>query len=174
MSLVALDLEVAELAKWIVDRGADFDPKNPLAATINGLICGLPADRSAELIENVMKQGRTRGWDAKQVGRFLLLAPMWRTTWNTVAACGADVEKAYWAKARPAYWSRQSNEDFEYALDHLLTVGRPRSALSMCCHQNEGHGWNPPCRNTGTCSRWSGTGCHAPRLLAHDRSRSEV
>ena len=50
-----------------------------------------------------------------------------------MASRGADVEKAYWAKARPLYWSRENDADVEFALDHLLTAGRPRSALLTCC-----------------------------------------
>ena len=132
-TLSTLKLEIADFAKWIVDRGGDLDPNRPLTATISGLVCGLASAGSTELLDAVLKEGKENQWDANHVARFLLLAPIGRLTWDAAASCGTEVERAYWAKVNPICGPNTDQADFDFALDRLLAAGRPRSALSMCC-----------------------------------------
>ena len=60
-TLATLNLDMAELANWIVERGGDLDPNSPLTATVSGLVCGLSVDGSAELIYAAMKLGEEDG-----------------------------------------------------------------------------------------------------------------
>jgi hypothetical protein len=136
-TLAALGLEIAELAQWIVERGGDLSPISPLTVTISSLICGLPIARSAELLEAVLKQAKESEWDANKIARFLLLAPIWRATWDFVTSRGADVERAYWADVKPMAGPNTDEADFEFVLDRLLTAGRPRSALAFCAFRTK-------------------------------------
>lgn len=132
VSLTKLELEVADLAKWIVEKGGDLTSREPLMMTIRGLLRTLAAPRSTVLIRAVLEEGKKHGWDAGQTVRFLVLAREERATWDIVASCGAEVEKAYWATTNPGFWLRSDVSDFEFALRRLLEVGRPRSALQVC------------------------------------------
>lgn len=132
VSVAKLELEMADLAEWIVERGGDLTSHEPLMMTIRGLLRALAAPSSTQLIGAVLERGRKQGWDAGQTARFFVLAREERATWDIVASCGAEVEKAYWATTEPGFWLRSDEPDFEFALCHLLEAGRPRSALQVC------------------------------------------
>lgn len=132
VSLAKLELEMADLAKWIVEKGGDFTPREPLMMTVRGLLRTLAAPCSTELIRAVLEGGKKQGWDAGQTARFLVLAREERATWDIAASCGAEIENAYWATTNPGFWLRSDVADFEFALHRLLEACRPRSALLVC------------------------------------------
>lgn len=129
-TLAKLDLQVSDLAKWILDRSSNFTESDPLKATIGGLLQCLPQPEA--LIQTVLKEAERRGWGPEKTARFLTLARPGKATWEIVASCGPEVEKAYWSQV-PAFWLRGEEEDLEYPLHRLLEVGRPRTAFEVCC-----------------------------------------
>ncbi len=132
-----MGFEMADLADWIVEKGGDYASQSPLTATIWGLLRSLAEPSSQILIETVLARGHQRNWNAEQIARFLALAREERATWNIVASCGTAVEKAYWAAIQANFWMRGTRDDIEFALRHLLEVGRSRSALQVCCYKPE-------------------------------------
>jgi hypothetical protein len=127
-----MGLEMTDLADWIVEAGGDYSSPNPLAATIWGLLRSLTESSSRILIETVLQRGRQEGWAPEQTARFLTLARGERATWDIVAFCGNEVKKAYWVMTNVNLWMLLARDEIEFALRHLLEVGRPRSALQVC------------------------------------------
>ncbi|MFI5394128.1 MAG: hypothetical protein ACHQ9S_01220 [Candidatus Binatia bacterium] len=128
--LAKLEIETANLAEWIVERGGDLTPREPIVMTVRGLLRASEAPRSTELITAVLNRGREQNWDAPKIARLLVLAREEPTTWEIVASCGAEVEGNYWATTDAGFWLRDDGADF--ALRRLLEAGRPRSALQVC------------------------------------------
>ena len=130
-TLAQLDIEINELAKWIIEKGGDFTDRGPLVATIRGLLHALPEPDSTKLIQSVLRKGQSADWGPEKTARFLALARIEQATWGIVASLGEDVEKTYWAKV-PAFWLRSDEPNLEFPLQQLLEAERPRTALQAC------------------------------------------
>jgi len=131
VTLANLKLGLNDLADWIVANERKFTTRGSPTMAIRGLLIALEVPRSKELIEAVLQRGKQQNWDAGQLARFLTLASEQRETWNVVASCGPQVEKAYWSMI-PAFWVRSDDPDFEIALRRLVDAGRPRTAFQAC------------------------------------------
>jgi hypothetical protein len=132
ITLANLELGSTDLADWIVTNGGVFTTRKSPTMAIRGLLIALKAPSYKELIETVLEIGKQRGWDAGQIARFLTLAPEQLETWDIVAACGPEIEKAYWSMATPGFWLRSNETDFEFALRRLVEAGRSRTAFQVC------------------------------------------
>ena len=132
IALAKLDLTTGNLAEWIVDRGGDLTPREPLTMTIRGLLRASPPPRSTQLIGAVLRRGREQGWDASKIARLLVLAREEQATWEIVASSGPEVENTYWATTDAGFWLRNHRAEFDFALQRLLEARRPRSALQVC------------------------------------------
>jgi hypothetical protein len=133
IAFAKLEVRTADLAKWIVKAGGNFTPAERLMMTISSLLPTLAAPRSTELIKAVLKRGKRERWDAGQKARFLVLAREEQATWDIVASCGPEVESAYWSMTSPGYWLHRDKADLQFTLRRLLEIGRPRTALQVCC-----------------------------------------
>jgi hypothetical protein len=129
ISLAKLDLPDALLIRWIVKEGLDFSDRVSMRMTIRGLLRVSPPDRAALLIEGVLDEALRRGWATEKIARFLALANEGRETWNIVNRLGPEIETAYWTACSPGFWFGGNEADFHFAIRHLVTVKRPRSAL---------------------------------------------
>jgi len=130
-TLAKLDIEMSHLSEWIIAKGGGFTNREPLVATIRGLLQALPEPDSNKLVQSVLEKGRSAGWGSEKIARFLTLARTEHATWEIVASLGEDVEKAYWAEV-PAFWLRGDEPNPEFPLRRLLEAGRPRTALQAC------------------------------------------
>jgi hypothetical protein len=131
LALSKLNIEVAELAKWIAGKGGDFTVSESSTMAISGLLRALACPCSMELIRAVLETSKKHDWEPGRVVRFLVLAPEQRTTWDIVGSCGTEIENAYWSTTNPS-WLPSDPADFEFALRRLLAEDRPRSALQVC------------------------------------------
>lgn len=130
--MAQMGFDMADLADWFVEKGGGNASSDLLSATIWGLLRSLTESSSRILIETVLQRGRQEGWGPEQTVRFLTLAREERATWDIVAFCGNEVEKAYWAMTHANLWMPAARGDVEFAVRHLLEVRRPRSALQVC------------------------------------------
>jgi hypothetical protein len=131
-TLAMLDIQISELAEWIVQRGGALAPSAPVTETTRGLLHASTDEHSSELINAVLEASERHDWGSVQKARFLVLARPGRATWNTVSSCGSEVEDAYWLELEPGSWVRGSEDEVGYALRGLLAAGRPRTALRVC------------------------------------------
>lgn len=131
ITLAKLGIKTSILAEWILEKGGESAGREPLVATIRGLLHTLPEPDSTQLIQSVLQKGQGAGWDAKKIARFLTLAQTERTTWETVASLGDNVEKTYWAKV-PVFHLQGDEPNLEFPLRRLLKTGRPRTAMQAC------------------------------------------
>lgn len=131
-TLSKLGIGVDDLAGRITERGGDFTHGEPLTMTICGVLHGLTASHSTELINAVLEKGRKKGWEAARTARLLTLAPVQRATWDIAASCSAETENLYWSTVSPDVRLCSDRGDLEFALRRLLVAGRPRSALQAC------------------------------------------
>jgi len=132
VTLARLDIPAADLVRWIIEKGGDFTSREPLTMTIRGLLRALPPARCVAFLNAVLDKGKEQGWDVPKFAQFLSLAREERATWEIAAACGPDVEQAYWATCDAGFWLRDDDAGSEFALQRLLRAGRPRSALQVC------------------------------------------
>ncbi|CAN5371682.1 hypothetical protein BH10PSE16_BH10PSE16_02860 [soil metagenome] len=118
--------------EWIVEKGADFTPDVHMTWCISGLLRAIPVPRVTDLLQKVMKLGDEQGWAVTKRVRLLVLARPEQEVWKLAAACGAEVDSAYWAVVRPNI--RHDKEDVElvFVLRRLLDAKRPRTALQCC------------------------------------------
>lgn len=131
ITLAKLGIKTSILAEWILEKGGDSAGREPLVATIRGLLHALPEPDSTQLIQSVLQKGQGAGWDAEKIGRFLTLARIKQAIWKIVVSLGENVEKAYWAKV-PAFQLQGDEPNLEFPLRRLLETGRPRTALQAC------------------------------------------
>jgi hypothetical protein len=127
-TLAKLDLSTEMLAEWIFNKASDLTDRDPLKATIHGLLQSLPQDQAIELIRCVLQEAENQHWLPEKRARFLTLARPERVIWSIAASCGSEVEKAYWSQVQE-FWSHGGGEDFEFAVRRLLEVKRPRTAF---------------------------------------------
>ena len=130
-TLAKLDLPIDSLAERVINKCSDFTDRDPLSITIRGLLRSLPQPYATELIETVLQEAEKQHWSPEKTARFLTLARPEKATWDIVASCGSEVEKAYWSQV-PVFWLRGGEEDPEFPLRRLLEVERPRTALQVC------------------------------------------
>lgn len=129
IGLSKLNIEVVELAEWIAQKSGNFTFDEPLTMAVSGLLRASGSQRCMQIVNAVLEQARSRGWDPGRTARFLILAPEHRTIWDIVASCGTEVEEAYWASTTPSPRLANEKGDFEFTLRRLLIAGRPRTAL---------------------------------------------
>ena len=91
----------------------------------------MPHDQAIELIQRILQEAENRRWSPAKIARFLTLARPEKATWDIVASCGSEVEKAYWGQV-PVFRLREDEEDLEFPLRRLLEVERPRTAFEVC------------------------------------------
>lgn len=118
-------------ADWIIRKGGDFAPDNPLTWVIKGIVRFMEPETTGDFIRRIAKRGREEGWTTDRLAAFLGLARDERMAWEIVTECGNEVEAAYWRLVIPDLF-RVSPEELEYALGKLLAAGRPRTALRAC------------------------------------------
>ncbi len=132
ISLAALNLDTAELARWIVDASGDLTRHDPIRAPLHGLLRATTSPKSKELLGSILKVGQGAGWSNEQIANCLASARDVRETWNVVESLGTEIEDAYWRTCNPGFWLRDSPADFEFSLRKLVAARRPRTALSTC------------------------------------------
>lgn len=126
-----LDIALADLADWIVEKGGGFISGEPITLAISALLRALAVPQYTELVMAVLERGKRKDWDAAQTARFLVLAPEQKVVWDIVASHGEEVDNIYWSSASLDF-RLCSDDDFEFGLRRLLIAGRPRSALQVC------------------------------------------
>ena len=130
-TLAKFGLPVGALADWILGLKSDFSAFDPLSVTVRGLLRGLPQARAIDLIRYVLRGTQSCNWTPEKMASFLTLARPGRTTWDIVASCGSEVERAYWRRILEL---PDEEEDIQFALRWLLQVGRPRTAFYACSY----------------------------------------
>jgi hypothetical protein len=131
-TLAGLSLDQTALVDWIAEEAVNLLPTDPLTATFTGLLRWMPTEASAALLRAAVERSRTSGWPPDKLARLLIMAPEGRATWALAESLGPEIEEAYWRQCGPLLWLRDAPEDFCFALERLLTAGRPRTALQLC------------------------------------------
>jgi hypothetical protein len=128
--LTHMDWPGIDWAAWIIRRGGDYEPALKVAQCISGLLSSLPLENLLELLQSVLHIGKQQEWGGDKQARLLILArPVWEV-WQLAADSGIETSNAYWQCMRPTYW--QKEDELAFAVQHLLAVKRPRSALQCC------------------------------------------
>jgi hypothetical protein len=122
--------------EWIVQKGLDFTPGVPMTWCVSGFVRAIPVPRLTELLQKVMKLGDEQGWEVAKRVRFLVLARPEQEVWQLAAACGAEVDAAYWAVVRPNI-HHDKDVELGFLLRRLLDAKRPRTALECCQYSLE-------------------------------------
>lgn len=130
-TLAKLDLSMETLAEWILNKSSDLTDRDPLRATISGLLHSLPQNQCTELTKRVLHEAEKQDWPFEKRVRFLTLARPEKDIWNIAASCGSEAEKAYWSQV-PEFWLREEEDDPDFPVRRLLEVKRPRTALQVC------------------------------------------
>lgn len=130
--LAKLEMDADEWSAWIIQHGADFQRTTPTSQCISGLLGALSGQHTQAILGKVLEYGACHNWDTERQARFLALAPATKTTWDLATATGADIDTAYWRCVPLWDWVRDWGNDATYALQHLLEVHRPRTALHCC------------------------------------------
>jgi addiction module HigA family antidote len=60
----------------------------------------------------------------------LSLCPFNGSTWAILATMSADVRGRYWREVQPQ-WMQNPSDELQFAVDHLLSAGRPRAAFHL-------------------------------------------
>lgn len=132
VTLAKLGVAETELVAWIVEKSGEFISVEPEAEIIRGLLFALEYSQSLKLVEAVIDVGKQQGWEAEKIAKVLALVPQNRGTWELLAAYGAEVENAYWSTIDPSFLLRNDADAQIFALERLLKLGRPRTALRLC------------------------------------------
>jgi len=125
------------LADWIIQNSSDFTSDSALTSVVCGIAHFMAPESTGEFIRNVITTGREKGWTEIHLAGFLKLAKDERSTWDIVDECGNTVQTAYWNSVNPRLL-RSSIEEWNFAINKLLDVGRPRTALRACQHNLNG------------------------------------
>jgi hypothetical protein len=122
--LHALPDAAPRLTDWLIAfLAAHGQPiHNPLA---RGVLHGFSADRDAALLRTLA----TSEIDGLALAA-LSVAPAERTTWDLVATLPEGIQDAYWRTILPGSVLRE-NREVSFVVEHLLTVGRARSAFQV-------------------------------------------
>jgi len=130
--LAKQEMDSSARAEWIIQHGAEFQQFAPVSQCIAGLLSALPGQQTQAILGKVLEHGTSLDWNAERLARILALAPAIKETWDLAAATGADIDTAYWRCVPLWGWVRDWGNDATYALQRLLDVQRPRTALHCC------------------------------------------
>lgn len=112
------------LTDWLVVYLAahEYTTHDPVA---RGVLHGLPADRKAALLHNLV----TSGVDGLPLAA-LSAAPVERATWDLVTTLPAATQDAYWRTVWPGIVLREDGE-ISFVVEKLMAVGRARTAFQI-------------------------------------------
>lgn len=130
-TLAGINCDEVDWSEWIFEKGEDFTPGVHMTWCISGFLCALPAARTTELLQKVMKLGGEQGWNTAKRVRLLVLARPEQEVWELAAACGTEVDAAYWAFARFNTHRYKDETVLAFVLRRLLDAKRPRTALQL-------------------------------------------
>ncbi|OMF96834.1 helix-turn-helix domain-containing protein [Paenibacillus sp. FSL R7-0337] len=113
-----------DLCKNILAHGV-LDDSRVRQLIISGLMLGLVNEGQADLIHELIDPK-----DNKMSVSLLLQAPFSKEIWDIVKKMGSKVKESYWKEITPSFSFRNEKKDYiQYALDHLISVNRPRAAF---------------------------------------------
>lgn len=136
-ALAEMNWTEIQWVEWFIAKGGDFTQGEAMTGCISGILRSTPFPRSIESLEQGMTKADQLSWDIPKRARFLNLARPERETWNLAAACGNDVDMAYWTIAQPSLYRHESDADYLHVLHRLLEAKRPRTALQCCQYELE-------------------------------------
>ena len=101
--LAKLSLDMAVLIEWIAGTLCDLLAEESIKDLISCLMNGLCSSSTGILIRGIVQRGKDDGWEKDKVVRFLILAPIEKSTWEIISAEGSDLDENYWATV-PFFW----------------------------------------------------------------------
>ncbi|MHB8077562.1 hypothetical protein [Desulfosporosinus fructosivorans] len=124
------------LSKILVERqevlnlSANILAPGPLAdshvrqSVMSGLLQGLVSGNKADLILQLIDQLKI-----SEVVSLLLLAPFAKVIWDIVETLDVTAQESYWKAINPNLLRGEKLDSLQYAIDHLISVKRPRAAF---------------------------------------------
>ena len=138
--LSRLNINVSDIADWVVNEATDFEKHGEDAEIIGGVLWALHhehEEKMINLIKRVLSRPTASNWTIDKTVKFLALAPAGRPVWNLVAGLGEEADRQYWQICSVNIRLRDNKDEFDYALRRFISTGRPRTALTLCHHDFE-------------------------------------
>lgn len=123
-------------------RGSDLDAllevavrsDNPRERDLaHGLIVTAFRDLKEPWGEAMLARAKTDAWGDVALLAILRAFPTGRWTWDRAAEAGEAIEADYWRNA-PVFWMGEDNDQLEFAIRKLMSIGRARHALPLAEH----------------------------------------
>jgi len=113
----------AEAASWARDHFARHGHPHR-DAVLRGVLYGMSAERRAAYLQSVRTTAAT-----DELRALLSALAFERATWDFVETLPAELQAAYWRDVQPGVFLDEG-ADLNYAVDHLIAAGRPRTAFN--------------------------------------------
>ncbi|MBT2755879.1 helix-turn-helix domain-containing protein [Mesobacillus foraminis] len=98
-------------------------------SVISGMLHGLASQGEIEQVSLLLKRNETI--DAVSL---LLLAPFDKNIWDILETLSVSDQERYWKRIVPVRMGHLESENLLYAIDHLISVYRPRAAFKNIQH----------------------------------------
>jgi hypothetical protein len=129
----SIGISAEEAIEWICHHAGTLAPDLPVTGLAVGILnAGIQANGhkfARELLAAADNAGHNLEWKV----RLLTYAPEKRETWDIVQALGPDATAAYWRQFFANFLPPLEPRDKQFALERLLEVARPVTALRGCC-----------------------------------------
>lgn len=116
---------------WIMERGGELGPTDPMTACFAGLLRTLPSTLSIELLRQVIGAAEENEWPSERIARLLALGRAERQIWAVADSCNQEVSESYWRRVQLYPWA-DSDDELKLGVRRLLDANRPLAALQYC------------------------------------------
>lgn len=96
----------------------------------HGLIVTAFRDLKEPWAQALLSRAQEERWGETAMLAILRALPGRRWTWDLAARAGAAIEASYWHNA-PVFWMTEDQDQIEYAIRKLISIGRARHALAL-------------------------------------------
>ncbi len=124
-----LKLESVNWISWIIDKGSELVHNRKISDFVKGFLH--EKSITIDLIKETLLLSKSK-WGNEELIVFLCLAKPEMQTWLLVENYGEKINTAYWHRIQPNTWYCRDNQSMHYALENLLKVYRPSTALQLC------------------------------------------
>jgi len=105
------------------------DEMDAIDKCISGIIHQFQTEDIADFVANILETINERTNDISYQVRVLKKSPFVKPVWDLTEGLGSDIHDAYWSSVYPG-WLRKEEGHFNYVIDKLLQMNRPKAAFS--------------------------------------------
>lgn len=124
-----LKLESIDWTKWIVSRGNKLASNKKISDFVRGFLH--EQSISLALVKDILLLSQDK-WSFEDSMAFLCLVKPEMQTWLLIEDYGEETKLSYWQKIQLGVWCCRDFQSMKYALENLLQVNRPNTALQLC------------------------------------------